>query len=262
MRQLAFRVLETYEKISGQTNFIPPQWLPLVGTGGFDDIGAQYRDFFINYGQLKPTDHVLDIGCGMGRMALPLTDFLDPRLGSYEGFDIDPGAIRWCRKHISPKANNFRFQLVSVFNRNYHLDSQVSAERFSFPYPGAQFDFVIATSLFTHLLPVEARNYIAETARVLKPGGRGLLTFFLLNTEAEAALDTGHGHLNFTHKFENYRLVNPELPETAVAQSETDVLIWLNENGLSAQQICYGNWCGREKFVNGQDFIIISKQAS
>lgn len=262
LRQFAFKALEVYERLSGQKDFTPPKWLPLVGTGGFDDIGAEYKSYFINYGQLQPSDYILDIGCGMGRMALPLTRYLDPALGHYAGFDIDPSAIRWCQTHITAQTPNFVFQHVNVFNRNYHLNSQISAERFTFPYSDAHFDFVIATSLFTHLLPAEAHNYVAEAARVLKPGGRGLLTFFLLNPEAEAALAAGRGHLNFAHQYPNYRLVNPALPETAVAHAEPDVLKWLAENNLHAEQICYGNWCGREKFVNGQDFIIIRKHTS
>lgn len=262
LRQLAFRALEIYAHFTGEKNFLPPKWLPLVGTGGFDDIGVEYKNYFIKYGQLRPTDHILDIGCGMGRMARPLTHYLDPAVGRYDGFDIDPGAIRWCQQHITPHHPNFNFQHVNVFNRNYHLASQVSAASFQFPYAEAHFDFVIATSLFTHLLPTEARNYVAETARVLKPNGRGLLTFFLLNPEAEAGLAAGRGHLNFAHPYANYRLVNPALPETAVAHAEADVLGWLAEHGLRAEQICYGNWCGREKFVNGQDFIIIQKRTA
>ena len=41
---------------------------------------------------LKPEHRVLDIGCGVGRVALPLTRYLTS--GTYDGFDI---VKRWIR---------------------------------------------------------------------------------------------------------------------------------------------------------------------
>ena len=42
----------------------------------------------------------------------------------------------------------------------------------------------VAHSLFPYLLAEEFEHYAAEIARVLKPGGRLLATFFLLDEEA------------------------------------------------------------------------------
>src|SRR6266571_3339160 len=44
---------------------------------------------------VQPTSHVLDIGCGCGRMAAAFTRFLDSS-GSYEGFDAAKEPIEWC----------------------------------------------------------------------------------------------------------------------------------------------------------------------
>ena len=59
---------------------------------------------------LRPDHHVIDIGCGSGRLALPLTNFL--RRGRYEGFDIDPDMIAWCRRSITPRHPDFGFSLA------------------------------------------------------------------------------------------------------------------------------------------------------
>jgi ubiquinone/menaquinone biosynthesis C-methylase UbiE len=40
-------------------------------------------------------------------------------------------------------------------------------------------------SLFTHIRPAEVENYLREMARVLKPGGRCLAAFFMLNEGRE-----------------------------------------------------------------------------
>ena len=55
------------------------------------------------------------------------------------------------------------------------------------------FDFVLATSVFTHLLEADATHYLAECARVLAPGrARCFATFFLLNDdEPRAAIEAG-----------------------------------------------------------------------
>ena len=45
--------------------------------------------------------------------------------------------------------------------------------------PGGR-DVAFLTSVFTHMLPEDVEHYLDELARVLKPGGRTLITWFLL----------------------------------------------------------------------------------
>ena len=45
---------------------------------------------------------VLDVGCGIGRMAIPLARYLNTD-GKYEGFDIIPENIAWCQRAITPR---------------------------------------------------------------------------------------------------------------------------------------------------------------
>src|SRR5262245_30990788 len=56
-----------------------------VGDGDFAGMGRRFLELFVSLGGLKPEHRVLDIGCGIGRMALPLTDFLGS-VGEYWGF--------------------------------------------------------------------------------------------------------------------------------------------------------------------------------
>ena len=50
---------------------------------------------FIDLGGLKPEHRVLDIGSGIGRVAIPLTEYLNEK-GSYEGFDVVELGVNWC----------------------------------------------------------------------------------------------------------------------------------------------------------------------
>src|SRR3954452_23014549 len=58
---------------------------------------------------------------------------------------------------------------------------------------------VFLCSVFTHMMPNEAANYIGEIARVLKPGGRCVVTYFLLNHENMTRMARGEAVFNFAH---------------------------------------------------------------
>src|SRR5438874_4060962 len=76
---------------------IPPASMIFVGSGDFRQIGRVFRDYFIELGDLQPGDRVLDIGCGIGRMAIPLTKYLSKN-GEYWGIDIVKHGIDWCQE--------------------------------------------------------------------------------------------------------------------------------------------------------------------
>jgi ubiquinone/menaquinone biosynthesis C-methylase UbiE len=50
---------------------------------------------------LKPHERVLDLGCGIGRMAVSHPRYLGDR-GSYEGLEVFLKGIAWCQENITP----------------------------------------------------------------------------------------------------------------------------------------------------------------
>ncbi len=96
----------------------PPRRLIFPGARNFRNIGEEFLGHFIVLGELKPNERVLDIGCGAGRMAVPLTKYLSSE-GSYVGIDVVSGGITWCTKNIAKKYPNFRFYLASIHNKRY-----------------------------------------------------------------------------------------------------------------------------------------------
>lgn len=101
---------------------------------------------------------VLDFGCGCGRVLRHLPQHLPGC--TFTGLDVDANALDWCRHHF-----NGSFE----FHESPHAPPT--------PLPGAQFDVVLALSVFTHL-PLELElKWIEELARLTKPDGWLLLTF-------------------------------------------------------------------------------------
>lgn len=74
---------------------IPPESLIFVGDGDFIKIGERFCNFLIDLAGLQKSHHVLDAGCGIGRIAIPLTKYLLAN-GEYWGFDIVKSGINWC----------------------------------------------------------------------------------------------------------------------------------------------------------------------
>ena len=149
----------------------PPRSLNFAGGGDYRAIGEEFLGHFIQLAGLEPQARIVDVGCGVGRMAVPLSGFLSSS-ARYEGFDVVREGIDWCVSNISTRYPNFRFQHADIYNRNYNPRGKLSPAEFRFPYPDAGFDLAILTSVFTHMLPPHIEHYLDELSRILRPGGR------------------------------------------------------------------------------------------
>jgi SAM-dependent methyltransferase len=250
------------------TELIPPQKLmELIGSTSaehFVQLGKHFFDLFVKFADLKPTDSVLDVGCGCGRMAVPLTSYLDPENGgSYEGFDIVPELIDWCKTTITPKHPKFHFQTMDLYSSAYNREAKKKASDLKFPYPDNSFDLTFLTSVFTHMLPNDMLQYTREIVRTLKPGGRAFITFFLLNGDSMRLKDTPESKIKLPFPYMEGKVWVNSLtsPEDIVAYPEKTVRRVFHENGLKLREpISYGFWCGRKSDVTFQDVTISTKE--
>jgi SAM-dependent methyltransferase len=231
--------------------------MDFVGHSDFAGTGDEFLGHFTALGGLAPTERVLDIGCGIGRMARPLAGYLTAP-GTYDGFDINPEGIAWCQAKYRAHPT-FTFVVADLFNRRYNPAGTQSADAFTFPYEDASFDFALATSVFTHLLEGEADRYVAEAARTLAPGGRLFATWFLLDDGSRAAIAAGRAGLPFLDADQAVAVVSDEVPEEAIAFDRRWLQEALQRHGLALTAVHDGTWRGDEAGTSFQDIVVATK---
>ncbi len=109
--------------------------------------------------QIEKSDKVsIDIGCGLGRF----TQVLGRRFSKAIGVDVSDSMIAQAKATMSDVPN---------------LEFVVS-DGVSFPKPDHSVDFVWSYEVFQHMPSNDViKSNVRETARILRPGGYGLLHF-------------------------------------------------------------------------------------
>src|SRR5262245_2380217 len=102
LRKIYYLPLDILDRFKRRDGMVPFRSMIFVGGGDFEKIGREFKSYFIDLANLQSNHRVLDVGCGIGRMAVPLTSYLSQE-GEYYGFDIVARGIDWCQNRISPK---------------------------------------------------------------------------------------------------------------------------------------------------------------
>ena len=101
---------------------------------------------------------------------------------------------------------------------------------------------------------------VAEIARVMKPGGRCLATFFLMTRESEQLVKAGAGDLDMSTELEGYFVADPKSPEYAVGYPEPTIREMYRKHGLKiAEPIRFGSWPGRKDGLSYQDILVATR---
>lgn len=227
---------------------INPPPTELMYDGPAEDYVSNGLEFLGHYKtlcNLQPTERMLDVGSGLGRKTIPLTEYLTT--GSYEGFDCTALGVRWCQDNITSVYPNFRFQHVDVYAPGYNQKGIIQPTDFVFPFEDKEFDFVMLGSVFTHMQYGAVEHYLKEIHRVLKVGGRCLITWFLSNPAVTPFI--------FSHRLSYGWYSNKNLIEEAIAFDTSAAIELYHESGFDVQCIELGSWSGR-KGLSYQDMIV------
>jgi SAM-dependent methyltransferase len=106
--------------------------------------------------EFAPGHSGLDFGCSSGRVVRVLAA-AGPEIAWY-GCDPIPDAIEWAQAHLPG------------------ISFSLSPERPPLSYPDHRFEFVFAISIWSHFAEDAALAWLAEMKRIIRPGGRLLIT--------------------------------------------------------------------------------------
>ncbi len=253
-------LIDQIEIWSGERDSLtPPKRLYSVGGGDFKGHGKAFAQRLREVGGLKPTDQVLDIGSGLGRIAVGLLDYIKPP-GGFEGIEIVREGVDWSNKNISKHSPHFHFQHLDLYNKMYNPAGKMKSSEVVFPFKDKSFDFIFLTSVFTHMLERDVERYFSEIERVLKPKGQVYATMFILNQQSRELLAAGKSSIPMEPYTKVSMVQDHDVPEHAIAFDETWVKGALNRSGLHLKEaIRYGYWVGRTDFYDYQDTLLLEK---
>ena len=244
---------------------VPPKELLHDGTSSPEEFVA-FGEGFLHHvlvprAYLTRDSAMLDIGCGNGSVARALTAYLSPS-GRYAGVDVNASTVTWLQERYAPFPA-FLFSHANVYNKLYNPSGQLAGGDYRFPFPDASFDLVLLKSVFTHMVPADVRKYLGEISRVLKVGGRAVVTYFLLNNDSRRFVGQGKGAYRLSHEYAGdalCRIEDLQLPESVVAHDEQRIREYCADAGFSLWEVAYGTWCGRKAAGGFQDVMIAVKE--
>jgi len=224
-----------------------------VGNGDYRAVGEQMVRTLQAHAGLAASDSVLDIGCGAGRVAAPLTPLLASGGGRYLGFDISRAAVRSCRRRFAGQPH-MRFEHLDVWNGDYNASGRVPEVGAVFPLEDGAADLAFALSVFTHMRLAAVRRYLQESARTLRPGGRLAFTAFALLPGRESSPEFG-----FVPFETASAVVDPRSPERAIAHRREALEAAIADAGLQSETFLRGCWAPPSDYGDGQDFFLVRK---
>jgi SAM-dependent methyltransferase len=249
-----------------EDGFVPPrgQWLdPQASISHYYRWVWEYLAYLQLLCDLRRESAVLELGCSHGRTAHGLLQYLR-HPGFYRGLDVDGPRLGEARDRIGRGHPNFEFILADVYNRHYRPEGRQPAASYVFPFGDAVFDVIYAASLFTHLLPDEMSNYLRQSGRVLKAGGRCLFSVFLLDAYRGPGTAISP-HYAFDHPLPGLAGVavrDPLAPDDAIAYRLEQVEERARAAGLRLLRVIPGLWSNSPGWaVNEQDMILLGQAA-
>jgi demethylmenaquinone methyltransferase/2-methoxy-6-polyprenyl-1,4-benzoquinol methylase/phosphoethanolamine N-methyltransferase len=143
------------------------RWYDLFGRIVSLGRDAAIRETLVDLAEPMPGEHVLDVGCGTGTLALALESRAGA--GAVRGIDASPEMIAVARAKAGKADAAVDFQVALIE---------------ALPFPAETFDLVTSSLMLHHLPDDLKRAGFGEIRRVLKPGGRFVAVDFAAHSHS------------------------------------------------------------------------------
>jgi SAM-dependent methyltransferase len=189
--------------------------------------------FAMSKGYVSFDSAIVEIGCGIGRRTHIMRDYHFEGVtytGNYLGIDVDKDMIDWCKKNFDER---FEFVLSSHATDTYQSAEAAKDTYYTIPRDDNSVNFVFSTSLVTHLLEFEVRNYFKEAARILKPGSAMMMSVFAIDKNPPRLGE----RYTFSHRIGPAYVESMKVPEAAVAYQSDWLIEVAKECGFSHAEV-------------------------
>jgi len=214
-------------------------------------------------------NHILDVGSGTGLLGIAAMPYIQN--GKYVGIDVMSKDVNFSRGHDD--VPGMEFQHLDGHNALYAPDQP--SHHVTWTVRDAGFDMVTALSVWTHMRPSDALFYFKEIDRVLKPGCKAIVTFFLLDEDYQQSLShrsSANGRFHRTAQnlwiFDQQHPESPnwfypkwvKVPEDAIGVTPDGLQKLLTATRLELVQVYPGNW-KEQPGLYFQDVLVFQKKA-
>jgi SAM-dependent methyltransferase len=157
-----------------------------VGDGELWHVVGQLQfDYLVGKG-LTPAHRLLDIGCGTLRGGQHFIRHLEP--AGYTGIDISSEAIAYSNKFVETEKLTEKQPRLLV---SQHRDLKFTE------FANEHFDFILAQSVFTHLMAEHIEECFAHIGAIMQPSS----SFFFTFKEADAVARPSKKAFRYPFKF-------------------------------------------------------------
>jgi ubiquinone/menaquinone biosynthesis C-methylase UbiE len=169
----------------------------VIGDGDFDLMGTIERDLLLMEG-LKPRDTLVDLGCGVGRLAVKIIPMLAG--GRYIGIDISDTMLQRADKRIREDIPEppCHIEWVKQITPQFRIEDK-------------SVDMICAFSVFTHMEHEDTYKYLKEALRIVRPGGRFIFSCTDLRSKMGRAMFLNSAALDLRDRWSYVRNVTTSL---------------------------------------------------